>query len=268
MEIAIKYFSIFGGLDIKIDINLPLEILIKENILSKYTQIRNEVHHLTGGYSVEHAILSGIALGDRKTTTAFKRAHVSFEEGMKCVENLIERGIVESESSQFFVVGKRNESKIAKKLFFPVPFLRFWFAFVSPIYKGIKDGDYKEFQTKFNNKFEEFGCFIFEELSLVFLQTYMIEDKIKQIGKYWDTNIELDLVALTSNNKIIVGNCKYTNNKIKKSELSRMIKDCDTAEIKPNLFILFSKNGYTSELKSMKNENLKLFTIKHLKSLI
>ena len=118
MEIAIKYFTVFGGFDIKINTEIPIETLIEEHILRKYTQIRNEVHYLTGGYSVEHAILTGIALGDRKTTTAFKRAHVSFEEGMKCIENLIERQIIESESSQFFIVGKRNESKIAKKLFF------------------------------------------------------------------------------------------------------------------------------------------------------
>jgi uncharacterized protein len=230
------------------------------------------VHYLTGGYSVEHAILTGIALGDRKTTTAFKRAHVSFEEGMKCVENLLQRGVIESESSQFFIVGKRNESKIAKKLFFPTPFLRFWFAFVSPIYKGIKEGDFKEFHTKFENKIAEFSDFVFEELSLVFLQNYIwdekSDEKIKQIGKYWDEKIELDLVALTSNNKIIVGNCKYTNSKVKKSELNKIIQDCEIAGIKPDTMIIFSKSGYSNELKSLKNENLRLFSIKHLKLLI
>ena len=268
MEVAIKYFTIFGGLDLKLDITKPITQLIEEYILKDYTKLRNEIHYLTGGYSVEHAILTGIALGDRKTTTAFKRAYVSFEEGMKCVENLVERGVIESESSQFFIVGKRNESKIAKKLFFPIPFLRFWFAFVSPIYKGIKEGDFKEFHTKFENKVEEFSDFIFEELSLVFLQNYMAEDKIKQIGKYWDEKIVLDLVALTSQNKILVGNCKYTNNKVKKSELTKMIQDCETAGIKPDVFMIFSKSGYTSELKSMKSDSLRLFTVKHLKLLV
>ncbi len=272
MEVAIKYFTIFGGLDIKIDITLPISELIEKHILKDYTKLRNEVHYLSGGYSVEHAILSGIALGDRKTTTAFKRAHVSFEEGMKCVENLLERGIIESESSQFFIVGKRNESKVAKKLFFPTPFLRFWFAFVSPIYKGIKDGDFKEFHTKFENKIGEFSDFVFEELALSFLlKQYGDEttgDKIKQIGKYWDEKIELDLVALTSSNKIMVGNCKFTNSKIKKNELTKLTQDCYAAGIKPDIFFLFSKSGYSNELKELKSDNLRLFTIKHLKLLI
>ncbi len=47
-----------------------------------------------------------------------------------------------------------------------------------------------------------------------------------------------------------------------------MTQDCETAGIKPDVLMLFSKSGYSSELKSMKNENLKLFTVKHLKQLV
>ena len=32
--------------------------------------------------------LTGIAQGDRRTNSSFKRAFVSFEEGMKCVEKI------------------------------------------------------------------------------------------------------------------------------------------------------------------------------------
>jgi len=268
MDVAIKYFTVFGGLDTKIDTTIPIEKLIEEMILGQYNELRNQVNYLTGGYSVDNAILTGIALGDRKTTTAFKRAFVSFEEGMKSVEKLLERGIIEIESSQHFLVNKRNESKIAKKLFFPIPFIRFWFGFVSPIYKGIKEGNFEEFHTKFENKIAEFSNFIFEELALVFLQNYLQEDKIKQFGKYWDETIAIDLIAKTINNKLIVGNCKYTNVKVKKSELTKLMQDCETADIKADIFVLFAKSGYTSELKSLKNENLKLFSSKHLKLLV
>jgi hypothetical protein len=268
MEIAIQYFTIFGGLEEKIDFNIPLKELIEKNILPKYDEYRKEINYLIGGYGVEYAVLTGIALGDRKTTTAFKRAHVSFEEGMKCVENLVEKEIIEIESSQYFLLNKRNESKTAKKLFFTTPFIRFWFGFVSPIYKGIKDGDFKEFHIRFDNYIGEFSNFIFEELSLIFLQNYMVNDKIKNIGKYWDEKIELDIVSRTTSNKLIVANCKFTNNKLKKSELSKLTQDCQTLGISPDIIILFSKNGFSSELKSLKNENLKLFTAKHLKLLL
>jgi len=268
MEVAIRYFTIFGGLEEKIDVTIPLKELLEKTILSRYDEFRKEINYLIGGYGVEYAVLTGIALGDRKTTTSFKRAHVSFEEGMKCVENLIDKNIIEIESSQYFLLNKRNESKVAKKLFFTTPFVRFWFGFVSPIYKGIKERNYSEFNERFDNYIGEFSNFIFEELSLVFLQNYIADDKIKHIGKYWDEQIELDIVARTINNKLIVANCKYTNNKIKKSELSKLAQDCETLQIVPDMMILFSKNGFSSELKSMKNENLKFFTVKHLKLLV
>ena len=94
MEDAIKYFTVFGGLEIEIDTTKPILELIEKHILNNYNHLRSEINHITGGYHVEHAILSGIALGDRKATNAFKRAHVSFEEGMKCVESLYEKEVI------------------------------------------------------------------------------------------------------------------------------------------------------------------------------
>jgi hypothetical protein len=268
MELAIKYFTIFGGLEEKIDTSIPLKELIKITILNKYDYFRKEINYLIGGYSVDYAILTGIALGDRKTTTAFKRAHVSFDEGMKCAESLIEKGIIEIESSQYFILNKRNENKTAKRFYFTSPFVRFWFGFISPIYKGIKEGNFEEFNTRFDNHINEFSKFIFEELSLIFLQNYFIEDGIKLIGKFWNNEVEIDIVAKTSSNKLIVANCKDTNNKIKKNELSKLISNCDALDVSADILVLFSKNGFSNELKSMKNENLKLFTPKHLKLLV
>lgn len=60
-----------------------------------------------------------------ETYSSFKRAYVSFEEGMKCVEKLIERGIIEIETSQHHFANKRSDDRIAKKLLFTTPFLDF-----------------------------------------------------------------------------------------------------------------------------------------------
>ncbi|MDX9962054.1 MAG: hypothetical protein RBS32_11365, partial [Aliarcobacter sp.] len=95
MEVAVKYFIVFGGLNIKIDTTKPILELIEKHILNEYTNLRYEINTISGGYKVDHAILTGIAQGDRKTTPSFKRAFVSFEEGMKCVDKLIDRGMIE-----------------------------------------------------------------------------------------------------------------------------------------------------------------------------
>lgn len=268
LETAIKYFTVFGGFDIKIDTTKPLIDLIEKHILNDYTNLRNAVHSLTGGYSVDHAVLSGIALSDRRTNSSFKRAHVSFEEGMKCVDNLCDRGIIEVESSQNFLAKKVDNSKTAKKLLFTTAFMRFWFAFVSPIYKGIKEKNFDEFKTRYENYSSEFENFIFEELSMEYIREFYKEEEIKDIGKYWDDKRAIDLVAKTKSGKIIAGVCKNTNSKLKTVVLNNLKNDCKDIGLNADIFVLFTKKGFSTELKSMKSETLKLFTTKSLKLLI
>jgi hypothetical protein len=40
MEVAVKYFIVFGGLDIKIDTTKPLLELIEKHILDDYTDLK------------------------------------------------------------------------------------------------------------------------------------------------------------------------------------------------------------------------------------
>ncbi|MGA1932366.1 DUF234 domain-containing protein [Arcobacter sp. YIC-464] len=267
MQTAIKYFSVFGGYDVKIDTTKPLEELIKSHILNNYEELKREVHYLTGGYHIDHAILSGVALGDRRTNSSFKRAHVSFEEGMSSVENLCDRGIIEIESSFNFLAKKANNSDIAKKLLFTTPFLRFWFAFVSPIYKGIRDRKYTEFEERFQNNFTQFQEFIFEELCMEYTRDFYEKEGIKDLGKYWDKSREIDVVLQTKDNKIVVGVCKNTTAKIKKAVLTKLMQDCKDIGLNADVFILFANNGFSNELKAMKSEELRLFNAKSLKLL-
>ena len=172
------------------------------------------------------------------------------------------------ESSQHFIVNKRGDDKVARKLLFTAPFLRFWFAFVSPIYKGIKDKDYKEFYTLFENKEAEFGNFIFEELAMELLIDLFKEDPLKNFGKYWDEKINIDLLAKTTSGKILVGSCKYINSKIKKNELNNLKEDASSINLNPDIFVIFSKNGFSNELKTQKSDSIKLFTPKSFKLLL
>ncbi|MDX1810298.1 MAG: DUF234 domain-containing protein [Sulfurospirillaceae bacterium] len=241
--------------------NLPLEKLIEKHILDEYKYLRNDISHLTTGDELYHFILTGAALGDRRTNSSFKRAKVSFDNGMDCVDELCNLGVIKLESTY----GKHDMSD---KILFSAPFLRFWFAFISPIFKGIKNGDYTEFFEKFKNSKAEFTGFIFEQLSHEFIKLYFQDDKIYNINRYWDDAREINIVAKTKSGKTIVGICKYTNSKIKKSELTKLEEDCKEAGIKADIIVIFSKNGYTNELKSLKDQNLRLFSIRNFKILL
>jgi len=62
--------------------------LIEAQILPDFNYIRNDITELTSGMPLYHSILTGIALGDAKLHTAFKRANVSAEVGQKAIDEL------------------------------------------------------------------------------------------------------------------------------------------------------------------------------------
>ena len=259
MEDAIEKFSVFGGVEWgDIDTSKPTFELIEKLVLEDYTYIRNDVSELTDGMPLYHSILTAIALGDGKTHTAYKRANISKDVGDKAVDELCEIGIIKLKKSK----------KSSDKLYFSSPFLRFWFAFISPLFKGIKEGNFKEVQERFLNRHSEFINLTFIQLSQEFLKFSLKDEGLLECSSYWDDQNELDIYAKTKSKKIIVGSCKYTNSKVKKSELSRLQQKCQELNIKADTFVIFSKKGFSSELKSLKGENLKLYTIKNLKQMV
>ena len=268
METALNYFAVFGGLDVEIDMTKPLRTLIIRHILNEYHAIQDYISKLTKNSAPYHKVLTGIALGDRRTNSAFKRADVEYHEGLEVVFELEELEIIHTETSLDFLTNKFEENDVADKLLFNAPFLRFWFAFISPLYRGIARREYDECFERFNNYQAEFMDLIFEQLSHEFIKQTFKDDEIEEIGRFWDEKNELDIFAQTESGRIIVGTSKYTNSKMKKTEVTKLKEICERLEIVPDFVILFSKKGFTNELKSEKGESLKLYTVKSLKSLI
>jgi len=268
METAVNYFAIFGGLDIKIDMSKPLRSLIIRHILNDYDLLQEKIAKLTNNSAPYNKVLTGIALGDRRTNSSFKRADVEYEEGMQIIYELEELEIISTETSMDFLTNTFEENEVADKLLFKSPFLRFWFAFVSPLYRGVKKGDYDECIERFNNYQLEFMDLIFEQLCHEYIKFTFVDDEIEEIGRYWDDKLEIDLLAQTVSGRIIIGSCKYTNTKVKKSEINRLKEICEELELVPDYVVLFSKAGFSNEVKGEKGEALKLFTVKSLKALI
>jgi len=268
IESVIQRFAIFGGKPFDIEYYLPIDELIEYEILEKYKYLHEDIVEITDGRPLLHAILTGIALGDRRTHSAFKRARVSEKEGLEAIDDLIELGLVKLEKTRQKSTSWIDSDKADDKLIFATPFLRFWFAFISPIFKGIKDGDFDEFTKRYENYKAGFTDYIFTQLSYELLKLNFTDDKIVDIGSYWNKDLEIDIYAKTASGKTIVGITKYTNSKVKKTELTRLQKMCEDANIKADIFVLVSKKGFSSELKSLKSESLKLYTLKNFKNLL
>jgi hypothetical protein len=270
IENKIKYFAVFGGVKMYVDTTVPLLKLIETKILDKYKYLRNEISELTNNNNKYHLILTALATGDRRTNSAFRKTNISFNEGIDAIDKLCEKEMLILEKSLQYFTSLPKNNDISEKLLFTTPFARFWFSFISPIFKGIRDGDYDEFKKEYNKKESEFSALVFEQLSCELLKIDFEKngDKIIELGRYWDDNNTIDILGKTISGKIIVGSCKYSNSKVKKTELSKLKQICEKLGIKTDTFILFSKKGFTSELKSLKNDNLKLYTTRNFNQLI
>lgn len=266
LDVAIEYFSVFGGTSWHVDTTKPLLELIATKVLKNYAYIHADITKLTHSNKHNHALLSACATGDRRIYSSYKKARLSREEGNEALHALLHSGIISREYS--LERPMREEDDNSDKLNFISPFMRFWFAFVSPYYKTIKENDFSEVEKAFTNREQGFSDLIFEKLCQAFLTQSFTEDPITQMGGYWDKNAQIDILAKTKSGKVIAGSCKYTNAKVKKTELTKLKEQLENAELEADTLVIFSKNGFSSELKALKSENVKLFSLKSLKPLV
>lgn len=268
----------FGGLGWEIDTDVPLIELIEELILENYGHLHNQIMDYTLGESSYHAILTGIALGDRRTHSAFKRARISETTGNQAIAYLCQTGIIELEPSRENPLEKEypnqkfkkeiEKHRISDKLNFTTPFMRFWFAFVSPLFRGVQEGNYDEVKKRFENREQSFSSLIFEKLSIELLKKEFENDPITEVGSYWDRQVEIDILAKTASGKTLVGECKYTNTKINKSELTKLQEKCALAGFEADQYVFVSKRGFSNELKSLQSDDLRLYSLKDFKLIL
>jgi len=265
-EQAVEYFAVFGGMGWRVDMSKPLDVLIEEKVLQNYRYIHGDIAKITQSDRTHHSLLSGLAMGDSREHSAFKRANVSREDGEESIDFLVQNDLLVREKSQAQPVNEREE--VSDKLRFTLPFLRFWFSSISPYYKGIRDGDYSEVYKRLENMKEEFSKPIYDQLVMEAVKVSFTEDKIDKIGSYWDKSNEIELLAKTKSGKIVAGINKYSKSKAKKSELSRLKEQCAKADLEADVSVLFSKNGFSNEMKKEKSAQVKLLSLKHLKALV
>lgn len=266
LEQAIEYFSVFGGMSWSVDLAKSLEELIESKVLKNYTYIHGDITKITQSDKVSHSLLSALAMGDGRVHSALKRARISRNEGENAIDTLCSKNIIKTEFP--LESPPDSDEKIDEKLNFSTPFMRFWFAFISPYFKSIKEGDFKEAKESFANRKSEFYELTFKKLSMEVMKKSFKDDPIVEIGSYWDRNTQIDILAKTKSGKIVAGVCKYSNQKAKKSELTKLREQCEAAELTPDISVIISKGGFSNELKALKGEDMKLFAIKNFKILI
>jgi len=270
MERLISYFAIFGGLDWEIDTTQDISSLIQSLILDNFALLNAQIDAITLKNDANKRLLKALAVGDRRIFSAFNRAGVNNGNGGAALAYFQEKGIIELEYSREAhprtlypnkkLKKEQARYRISHKVRFIHPFIRFWFYFIQPNSKSIAQGDYEKVLKELQLKGSSYTSLIYEELSELLLNYHLRDADIISSGSYWDAKTEIDILTLTKDGKLYIGECKWTNHKINKKELHKLNDKCKNMGITPTQIILFSKRGFSKELEQIQGAKLALYT--------
>ncbi|MCB4747413.1 MAG: DUF234 domain-containing protein [Sulfurovum sp.] len=279
LESAIEYFSILGGMEemVTLDYFEDIASMVTVNFVENFTLFKQQMQP---SYLLEPPyckLLSAVARGDGRMHSALRKAHLSEEVGEYIIKELVALGILRVEPSREKPLKTHPKHKLKKslrhyriqdKLRFISPFMRFWFGFIFQYQNDLTRGEGRVFLQNFHNHHERLYTLVYEQLCDVFLVNYFTQiSPLVTHGSYWNQHSEFDILGMTSDSRLVLGECKYKDRKVCKNELNKLRAKAEKSRIKVDIYVLFSKDGFSNELLGMKDERLLLFDLNDIQGL-
>ncbi|MCX8095705.1 MAG: ATP-binding protein [Caldisericia bacterium] len=266
----INFYSITGGNPsylLKFNEKKSLKENIKENLLTPQSELYNEVEFILREELREprnyFSIIKAISLGKTKISeiineTGFQKSIIH-----KYLFVLEDLQIIKKE----IPVTEKNPLKSRKGIYkIEDQFFKFWFRYILPNKSLIEEGEIEKVLNLILDDFNIFVSEVYESVAIDILKSYKyLFFDFDKIGKWWDKNEEIDIVAFSEKeNKILFGEVKWTNKPIGINifeELKRKSRLVDwNINKRLEYFCIFSKSGFTDELiKIAKKEKIFLF---------
>jgi AAA+ ATPase superfamily predicted ATPase len=271
-EEKIKAYSILGGIPHylkQFDRSLTIEDNIKENILTKGCVLYNEVEFLLKQELRETAIyntlISVIAMGSVKLNEIYQKTEIEKAKIGVYLKNLIDLGIIDrvfpiTEKIKVKANVQRGLYKITDYYF------KFWYRFLFSNISDLEEGDVDSVYTGYIEKnMSEYIGSIFEEICINYLKKQNklnnLKIRFQRIGRWWDKNNEVDILAFNSNDEYIFGECKWRNEKIGLSVLKKLEEKSGLFHSKQDIYYIFSKSGFSEGIQNEAKKRSDLFLI-------
>lgn len=272
-EEQVKRYSITGGVPKYIEVfkeKNNLLVSIEKNILNRDSFLYEEPHFLLKN-EVEKpvtylSILKSIAAGNHKMGNISTSLSIPSATTGKYLNILQGLDIVAREVP----VTEENPEKSKKGLYFIKDnFIDFWFKFVFPYTSYLEIGR-TEYVLKVikRNLIDKHIAFVFEKVCAEKLWDMELPFQPLKVGRWWDSNEEIDIVAINSfEDSILFGECKFWDNKVGVNVLKKLKEKAKKVRClnqdRKEYYAIFSKAGFTEELMEyQKEENIFLFMVK------
>lgn len=251
--------------------------MVESNFVQNFSKFQTLVSPSYLLESPYREILIAVARGDGKLYSVLRKAKVSETLGEQIVQELVALNVLKVEYSRESPLRTHPKHKLKKdqrsyrvqdKLRFVQPFMRFWFGFVTYYRKDLALGKGDAFLENFEKHYERLRSLVYEQLcDALLVQHYAESCKIIHSGSFWNIHSEFDILAVSKDKKIILGECKYKDRKVCKNELTKLKAKAHESGIKVDVYALFSKSGFSNELLQTQNKDLLLFDLNDLKVL-
>ncbi len=275
-EELIDFYALFGGLeDENIELYNPLDEIITTLALNESAKKQLPFFLFDEPF---REFLIGLARGDGKIDSLLNRLKIGQHRGSELIGELLMNGVItrkESREKPIRLYSKQaikkefRSYKIEDKFYFTKPFIKFWFAFIEPFYTKERELDSKSLLKYFHKERYRLSSSVFEDLSNELLRIYFQKiDPIVEYGSLWNYYSEFDIFAKTKLGKVVIGECKYRNRPMIKSELVKLESKIEQSTLEADIYVLFSKSGFSREFYKSKVSNLLLFTLNDFKRLL
>jgi hypothetical protein len=280
LEQAVEYFSILGGIGKNIELDYFDDVfsMVESNFVQNFSKFQTLVSPSYLLESPYREILMAVARGDGKLYSVLRKAKVSEALGEKIVQELVDLNVLRIEASRESPLRNHPKHKLKKeqrsyrvqdKLRFVQPFMRFWFGFVMYYKKDLALGKGDAFLKNFEKHYERLRSLVYEQLcDALLVQHYAEHNMIVDSGSFWNIHSEFDILAVSQDKKVILGECKYKDRKVCKNELTKLKAKAVESGINVDVFALFSKSGFSNELLQIQDNGLLLFDLNDLEHLL
>ena len=253
----IELYSITGGIPkyiMSIDREQSALYNIEKNLFDKNNYLYSEPKFLlqeeVNDLSRYFSILNAISIGHTKMSSISSYLQINAGGISAYISKLIELDILEKEIP--ITENIDNSKKVLYKI--KDNYLKFWFAYIYPYQSYFEIENLSYVKNKINNEFELYVSKIYEDLARESIWEN-IPFPLLKVGRWWDKNTEVDIVALGENNKIVFGECKYSKKQVNLSILKQLQEKAKNIKWNNNnreeYFILFSKSGFSKELEEL-----------------